>query len=94
MANKVKLIWERLKATQSRQKSYEDNWKRELKFQVGDRVFLKLTPSREILKQSREGKLSPQYLGSFPILERVGPVAYRLDLLDGLTGIHDVFHIS
>jgi hypothetical protein len=61
---------------------------------VRDRVFLKLTLSKEILRHPRGGKLSPRYLRPFPILERVGPVAYRLDLPDGLTGIHDAFHIS
>jgi hypothetical protein len=65
-----------------------------LEFQVGDRVFLKSTPSRGILKYPKGGKLSPRYLGPFPILERVGPVAYMLDLLEGLTGIHNVFHVS
>jgi hypothetical protein len=65
-----------------------------LQFQVRDQVFLKLTPSRGILKHPKGGKLSPKYLGPFPILERVGPVTYRLDLPDGLTRTHDVFHVS
>jgi hypothetical protein len=64
-----------------------------LEFQVGDPVFLKLTPSRGILRYPRGGKLNPRYLGPFPILERVGLVVYRLDLPDGLTEIHDIFHI-
>jgi hypothetical protein len=71
-----------------------DNHKRELEFQVGERVFLKLTPSRGILRHPRGGKLSPRYLGLFSILERLVAVAYKLDLLDGLTGIHNVFHVS
>jgi hypothetical protein len=94
MTDQVKLIRERLKAAQSRQKSYADNRRRDLEFQVGERVFLKLTPSRGILRHPKGGKLSPRYLGPFPILERIGPVAYRLDLPDGLIGIHDVFHVS
>jgi hypothetical protein len=61
---------------------------------VGDIVFLKLTPSRGIFRHPKGGKLSPRYLGPFPIFERVGPVAYRLELPNGLTGIHHVFHIS
>jgi hypothetical protein len=85
MTKKVKLIRERLKTTQSRSKSYADNRRRELEFQTGDRVFL---------RHPRGGKLSSKYLRPFPILERVGPVAYQLDLPDGLIGIHDVFHIS
>jgi hypothetical protein len=94
MTNQVKLIRERLKAAQSRQKSYADNRRRDLEFQVGERVFLKLTPNRGIMRHPRGGKLSPRYLGPFPILEKIELIAYKLDLLDGLTGIHDVFHIS
>jgi hypothetical protein len=55
-------------------------------------VFLKLTLSRWILRHPRGGKLSPRYLGPFSILDRVGPITYRL--FDGLTGIHDVYHIA
>jgi hypothetical protein len=65
-----------------------------LEFQLGDRVFLKLTPSKGILRYPRGEKLSLKYLGPFMILERVGSVAYRQDLPNRLTGIHVVFHIS
>jgi hypothetical protein len=65
-----------------------------LEFHIGDRVFLETTPRRGILRYPRRGRLSPRYLGPFLILERVGSIAYRLDLPDRLTGIHDVFHIS
>jgi hypothetical protein len=94
MSDKVKQIREQLKTAQSRQKSYANNRRQKFEFQVGDRVLLKLTLSRGILRHSRGGKLSPRYLGSFTILERARPVAYCLDLQDGLTGIHDVFYIS
>jgi hypothetical protein len=77
------MINERLKTAQSKQKSYVDNRRRVLEFQVGERVFLKLTPSRRILKHPRGRKLSPHYLGSFPILVRIIPVVYKLDLPDG-----------
>jgi hypothetical protein len=93
MTDKVKIIKERLKAAKIRQKSYADNRRRDLEFQVGERVFLKLSPSRQILKHPRGGKLSPRYLGPFLTLERVGPIAYKLDLPDGWTGIHNVFHV-
>jgi hypothetical protein len=94
MTDKVKLIKERLKTALRKQKSYADNRKRDLEFQVGEQVFGKLTPSRGIMRYPRGGKLSPRYLGPFPILERIGPVAYGLDLPDGLTGIHNAFHAS
>jgi hypothetical protein len=71
-----------------------DNHRKELEFQVGERVFLKLTPSKGILRHPRGEKLSPRYLRPFPILERVGLFTYRLDLPDGLTRIHDMFHVS
>jgi hypothetical protein len=94
MNEKVKVVRENLKAAQSRQKSYVDNRKRELEFKVGDKVFMRLTPSRESLKYPKGGKLSPRYIGPFQITERIGIVAYRLSLPNGLIGIHDVFHIS
>jgi hypothetical protein len=61
---------------------------------VRDVVFLRLTPSRGSLKHPKDGKLSLRYVGPFQILERVGAVAFHLELPDGLIGIHNVFHIS
>jgi hypothetical protein len=60
---------------------------------VGDAVFLRFTPSRESLKHHKGGKLSPRIIGPLLILERIGAIAYRLDLLDELTGIQDVYHV-
>jgi hypothetical protein len=60
---------------------------------VRDALFLKLTPSRESLKHPKGGKLSPRLIGPFQILEWIGAVTYRLDLSDGLMGIHDVFNV-
>jgi hypothetical protein len=60
---------------------------------VGDAVFLRLTPTRGSLKHPKREKLSSRFIGPFQNLERIGAVAYRLDLLDGLKGIHDVFHV-
>jgi hypothetical protein len=94
MTDKVKLIQKRLKAVQNRQKSYADNRRRDLEFQVGEQVLMKISPSRGVFKFPRGEKLSPRYLGPFPILERIGLVAYKLDLPNGLTRIHDVFHVS
>ena len=91
---KVKLIRERLKAAQDRQKSYADNRRRALEFNVGDQVFLKISPWKGVIRFQNRGKLSPRYIGPFPIIERIGPVAYRLELSPGLEKIHDVFHVS
>ncbi|GKV42221.1 hypothetical protein SLEP1_g49653 [Rubroshorea leprosula] len=90
----VQLIKERLRAAQSRQKSYADRRRRDLEFEVGDHVFLKVSPTRGVLRFGIQGKLSPRYIGPYPILERIGEVAYRLELLGNLAGVYDVFHVS
>nr|CAD1842405.1 unnamed protein product [Ananas comosus var. bracteatus] len=91
---KVRLVRERLLTAQSRQKSYSDKCRRDLKFAVGDRVFLKVSPMRGVKRFGVRGKLSPRYIGPFEVLERVGAVAYRLALPPKLAGVHDVFHVS
>ncbi|XP_020266350.1 uncharacterized protein LOC109841823 [Asparagus officinalis] len=92
--DKIQLVRERLRTAQSRQKSYVDQRRRELEFQVGDHVFLKVSPTRGVKRFGIQGKLSPRFIGPFEILERIGPVAYRLALPPALSGVHDVFHIS
>ena len=90
----VEMAKENLKTARDRQKSYADNHRRPLEFEVGDKVFLKLSPWKGILRFGRKGKLSPRFIGPFEILERIGPVAYRLALPPDLSRIHDVFHVS
>jgi hypothetical protein len=63
-------------------------------FQEGDYVYLKVSPIRGLHRFEVKGKLSPQFIGPFKILERVGEVAYRLELPNQLADVHDVFHIS
>ena len=75
---KVKLIQERMKTSQSRQKSYADQRKRPLEFSIGDHVFLKVTPTTGVGRTIRSRKLSPKYIGPYQILNRVGPVAYEI----------------
>ena len=91
---KVSLIKERLKAEQSRQKSYDDNRRRDLEFEVGDHVFLKVSPMKSIMRFGRKGKLSPRFVGPFEVLERVGTLAYKVALPPSLSKIHNVFHVS
>ena len=76
--DKVKVIRTRLKAAQDRQKSYADNRRKDLEFDTGDWVFLKLSPWKGVVRFGRKGKLSPRFIGPYEIIERVGPVAYRL----------------
>ncbi|KAA0043136.1 putative Retrotransposon protein [Cucumis melo var. makuwa] len=90
----IQKIRSRMQITQSRQKSYADvRWK-DLEFDVGDKVFLKVAPMKGVLRFERGGKLSPRFVRPFEILERIGPVAYRLALPPSLSVVHDVFHVS
>ncbi|GKB70085.1 putative reverse transcriptase domain-containing protein [Tanacetum coccineum] len=92
--DKVVLIKEKLKAARDRQKSYADNRCKPLEFEVGDRVLLKVSPWKGANRFGNRGKLAPRYVGPFEILERIGPVAYRLRLLEELSSVHDTFHVS
>jgi hypothetical protein len=83
-----------MSAAQSRQKSYADNRRRPLKFEVGDRVFLKVSPMRGVMWFGKKGKLTPRFVGPFEITQRVGKLAYRIALSLDLIGMHDVFHVS
>ncbi|CAL2238784.1 unnamed protein product [Prunus armeniaca] len=91
---KVKMIREKLKIAQDRQKSYADKRSKDLEFAVGDWVFLKLSPWKGLMRFGKRGKFSPRYIGPYEITERIGPVAYRLALPTELSRIHDVFHVS
>src|SRR5688572_31047041 len=86
----VKVIQANLKAAQSRQKSYSDQRRRPLRFNLGDHVYLRVSPTKGVQRFGIKGKLAPRY----EILERCGPVAYRIQLPEQLSAIHDVFHVS
>ena len=81
---KVSLIKKKLKATQSKQKSYADNRRRNLEFEVGDHVFLKVSPMKSIMRFGRKWKLGPCFVGPFEVLERVGTLAYKVVLPSNL----------
>jgi hypothetical protein len=90
----VQLICNRLKATQSRQKSYADSRRRPITFQVGDFVYLRVTPLKGMQRFHVKGKLAPRYIGPYKILERRGEMSYILELPPKLSEFHDVFHVS
>ncbi|TYK02180.1 ty3-gypsy retrotransposon protein [Cucumis melo var. makuwa] len=83
-----------MQTAQNRQKSYADVRRKDLEFDVGDKVFLKVAPMKGVLRFERRGKLSPRFVGPFEILERIGPVAYRLALPPSLSAVQDVFYVS
>jgi hypothetical protein len=90
----VHMVRENLRVMQSRQKSYVDHRRRELSFEVGDFVYLKVSPMRGLRRFKGRGKLAPRFIGPFKILEKRGEVAYQLELLPQLFDVHDVFHVS
>ncbi|KAJ9537987.1 hypothetical protein OSB04_030720 [Centaurea solstitialis] len=90
----IQQIRERLKATQSRQKSYADKRRSDLEFSVGDKVLLKVSPWKGVIRFTKRGKLGRRFIRPFEIVARVGKVAYRLELPPELSQIHDTFHVS
>ena len=94
MVEQVRIIRGRMKAAQDRQKSYADLKRRDIEFAVGDKVLLKVSPMRGVMRFGKKGKLSQRYIGPYEITERVGEVAYRLLLPNVLERVHNVFHVS
>jgi hypothetical protein len=91
---KVQVIQRNLQVAQSRQKSYDDKRRRSLVFQVGDHVYLKVSPMKGVSHFGVKGKLAPRYIGLFPVVERCGPVAYKVQLPENLSAVHNIFHVS
>ncbi|GJT00953.1 putative reverse transcriptase domain-containing protein [Tanacetum coccineum] len=91
---KIFQIKERLEMARSRQKSYNDKRRKPLEFKARDRVLLKVSPWKGVVRFGKKGKLAPRYVGPFEIVERVRNVAYRLKLPQELSCVHDTFHVS
>ena len=92
--DKVNQIKKHLQAAQDRQQSWADSKRRPLEFVNGDHVFLKISPTRGVIRFGNKGKLSPRYIGPFEVADRIGAVACKLALPPSLEGVHDVFHMS
>ncbi|XP_070013138.1 uncharacterized protein [Nicotiana sylvestris] len=90
---KVKVIQERLRTAQSRQKSYSNVRRRDLEFEVGDCVFLRVSLMKGVMHFGKKGKLSPRYISLYNILRRIGHVSYELELPSELEFVHPVFHV-
>ncbi|GKA75211.1 hypothetical protein Tco_0781589 [Tanacetum coccineum] len=91
---KISQIKDRLKVARGRQKSYANKRRKPLEFSVGDYVLLKVSPWKGVVRFGKKGKITPRFVGPFQIVEKVGPVAYRLDLPEELNGVHDTFYVS
>jgi hypothetical protein len=91
---KIAEVRENLRIAQSRQKSYADKKRQELKFDDGDHVYLKVSPIHGTRRFRVHGKLTPWYIGPYPVIKKIGIVAYKLKLPERLADVHDVFHIS
>ncbi|XP_070050379.1 uncharacterized protein [Nicotiana tomentosiformis] len=91
---KDKIIKERLKTAQSHKKSYSDVHRRDLEFKEYDWVFLKVSPMKGIMRFGKNGKLSPRYGGPYKIIQRIGLVAYKLELPPEMSLVHPIFHAS
>jgi hypothetical protein len=87
-------IQDNLKVAKSRQESYTNKRHLPLQFEVGDHVYLKVSPMKGVKRFGVKGKLSPHYIGPFPIFEKCGTVAYKLELPPSLAGVHIIFDIS
>jgi hypothetical protein len=90
----IQVVRENLQLAQSRQKSYADHRRRNLSFEVGNFVYLKVSPMRGLHRFKIREKIAPRYIGPFKILEQRGEVAYQLELPPQLSDVHDVFHVS
>ena len=91
---KVKMIREILNVATDKQKSYADMRRKDNRYEIGEKVFLKVSPWKKVMRFGKNGKLSPRFIRSYEVIEKVGPVAYILALPPELKKIHNVFHVS
>ncbi|GKE67095.1 putative reverse transcriptase domain-containing protein [Tanacetum coccineum] len=91
---KVIQIKQRMQAARDRQKRYANLKHKPMEFQVGDRVMLKVSPWKGVVHFGKRGTLNPRYVGPFKVLEKVGSVAYKLELPQELSRVHNTFHVS
>ncbi|GJY59312.1 putative reverse transcriptase domain-containing protein [Tanacetum coccineum] len=93
-SEKVIQIKQRMQVARDRQKSYADLKRKPMEFQVGDRVMLKVSPWKGVVRFGKREKLNPRYVGPFKVLEKVGSVTYKLEIPQELSRVHNTFHVS
>ena len=91
---KVKMIRERLKVATYRKKSYADMRRKDIRYEIGEKVFLKVSPWKKVMRFGKKGKLSRRFIKPYEVIEKVGLVAYKLAFPLELEKIHNVFHVS
>nr|GFA88240.1 putative reverse transcriptase domain-containing protein [Tanacetum cinerariifolium] len=91
---KIVQIKQKIQAAHDRQKSYADLKRKPMEFQVRDKVMLKVSPWKGVVRFGKRGKLNPRYVRPFKVIERVAPVAYKLELSEELSKVHNTFHVS
>ena len=91
---KVKTIRERLKIATDRKKSYANLKRKDIPYEINDKVFLKVSPWKKVMRFEKKGKLSPRFIGVYEVIEKVGPVAYKLALPPNLENNYNIFHVS
>jgi hypothetical protein len=91
---KVNVIRENLRSAQMRQKSYHDKARAPREFEVGNHVYIKVSPTKGVQRFGVKWKLAPRYIGPYEVTEKFGTTAYRIRLPDQLSVVHDVFHVS
>ncbi|GKA82355.1 putative reverse transcriptase domain-containing protein [Tanacetum coccineum] len=91
---KIIQVKQRMQATRDRQKSYADLKHKPMEFEVGDKVMLKVSPWKGVVRFGKRGKLNPRFVGPFKVIKRVGDVAYKLELPEELSRVHNTFHVS
>ncbi|GKE37875.1 hypothetical protein Tco_1461280, partial [Tanacetum coccineum] len=94
ITKKIIQIKKRIQAARDRQKSYINRIRKPLEFKVGDKVMLKVSPWKGVIRFGKQGKLNPSYIGPFKILAKVGMLAYRIELPKQLSRVHSTFHVS
>ncbi|GJT57128.1 putative reverse transcriptase domain-containing protein [Tanacetum coccineum] len=87
-------VKQRMQAARDRQKSYADLKRKPMEFEVGDKVMLKVSPWKGVVRFGKRGKLNPRFVGPFKVIKRVGDVAYKLELPEELSRVHNTFHVS